>query len=145
MGLTELSEKLYQVSSILDLKKLLPQIKVISSNKRFDKETIEIIEKAISASKQIYDIKSNVILNGLLILQYVHDNRKIDRIITLFNEMQNLAESIQYQEGIAFSKVFAWYIKRIKGDYKNARHEMIEALEMLNQEIVSNEYIFYFI
>ncbi len=59
--------------------------------------------------------------------------------------MQHLAYRINYEEGIAFSYSFSWYIEKFQGNRERSREEIKKAVKLLNEIQQPDEFIYHFI
>jgi hypothetical protein len=145
MNLRDLQRSANLIKSKIELKELISHLKILASNRRSDKDVIQLIEKCISIANKIEDWESNVVLNGLLILQYVQQVDMLEKSNKLLDEMQDLARKINYKEGLAFSHSFAWYIAKIQGEKEKSKYEISKALELLDEVNIPDNFIFHFI
>ncbi|MCG3223760.1 MAG: hypothetical protein H7647_04790, partial [Candidatus Heimdallarchaeota archaeon] len=145
MKIYELQEHINHLKSSAELEALISHLKILASNNRSDKIVIKLIEDCILIATKIEDFKSRVILDGLLILQFVQQADKLEKSIQLLHEMQTLAKKINYKEGLAFSHSFAWYIAKLKGKKERGKYEIVKALELLEEVDQPDRFIFHFI
>ncbi len=143
--LEELQKDITQIKSKDELDEVLSRLKILASNRRSDKIVIMIIKNCINVANQFKDFKSRVILEGLLILQFIQQPDQLERSEKLLNKMQSLARKIRYKEGLAFSSSFSWYLAKMKGKDEEGRNEIHKAIDLIEQTFQPDRFIFHFI
>ena len=127
-----------------ELRQFIVSLRVLASNNKFDKRTIELIEKTIEKSLIIEDKKSLVDLYEIRISQIEHQSDYIDRITNLLQSMKSIAAEIDYQDGLALSYNIEWFIEKTKGDKEKSRKAMEQSLTLLNDTSkYDNKYVYY--
>ncbi len=112
------------VSDLLELTRRLPL-----------KDSKLLIEKISLKSKQLGDIKSQVIINYVKHLQIFGLLKRNGEILELANEINILSEKIDYKEGKALYYIIMWGVEKLKGNIKRAivmrrtSMEIIDSLE----------------
>ncbi len=145
MILKELQEKVNLIDSNEELEVQISHLKILASNNRSEITIIELIKEYISVANRIKDYKSRVILDGLLLLQYVQQPDKFEKSNQILKEMQSLARKINFTEGLAFSHSFSWYIAKQSGNSEKGRYELRTAVQLLEDAKQPDEFIFHFI
>ncbi len=138
-------EKSLENIKLNDTMKILHSIRLFASNEKSNPKVIYIIEKAISKFKEVGDLKGLVNLFGLQILQLEHLKENIPTVTGILSKMQNLAEQLNYEEGIALSYCYSWYIEKLKGNKLESRKKISKAIDIIDKLKPSDDYIYYFI
>ena len=73
MELSKVEERLNSIKTAEELKEFFMQLRILASNNRANVIVIRIVEDCIRIADQLKDFKSQVMLNGLLILQYIQN------------------------------------------------------------------------
>lgn len=124
------------VSDLLELTRRLPL-----------KDSKLLIEKISLKSKQLGDIKSQVIINYVKHLQIFGLLKRNGEILELAIEINTLSEKIDYKEGKALYYIIMWGVEKLQGNIKRAivmrktSMEIIDSLE--NPDIMVSNWIKY--
>ncbi|MCK4252954.1 MAG: hypothetical protein KAX32_00700, partial [Candidatus Heimdallarchaeota archaeon] len=111
------------------------------------KDSKLLIEKISLKSKQLGDIKSQVIINYVKHLQIFGLLKRNGEILELANEINTLSEKIDYKEGKALYYIIMWGVEKLQGNIKRAivmrktSMEIIDSLE--NPDIMVSNWIKY--
>ena len=125
--------------------KVLHSIRLFASNEKSNPKVLYIIEKAMSKFKELGDLKGLVNLYGLQILQLEHLKENIPIVIEILSKMENLALQLNYEEGLALSFCYSWYIEKFQGNKLESREKISKAIDLINKQRPNDDYIYYFI
>ncbi len=124
------------VSDLLELTRRLPL-----------KDSKLLIEKISLKSKQLGDIKSQVIINYVKHLQIFGLLKRNGEILELANEINILSEKIDYKEGKALYYIMMWGVEKLQGNIERAivmRKTSMEIIDSLkNPDIMVSNWIRY--
>ncbi len=120
------------VSNLLELTRRLPP-----------EESKQLIEKISLKSKQLNDVKSQVIVNYVKHLGIFGLLRKNGEILELANEIITLSEKIDYKEGKALYYIIMWGVEKLQDNIEKAiimRKTSLEIIDSLESPdlMVSN-------
>ena len=138
-------KELEMVQSIEELRIIFVNLRVFASNNRSSAESVQLIQSAIEKSTFLNDKKTLVELYGLKILQFYFLSEKQKDVSETIEKMHNLAEEINYTDGLALCFTYKWYIEKFQGDKISAKKAMDKSLEILNQLTDCDRYIHHFI
>ncbi len=138
-------KELEMVKSIEELRIVFVDLRIFASNNRSSEESIKLIQSAIEKSTFLNDKKTLVELYGLKILQFYYLSEKQKDVLETIEKMHNLAEEINYTDGLALCFTYKWFIEKFQGDKISAKKAMDKSLEILSQLTDCDRYIHHFI
>ncbi len=96
------------------------------------KESKQLIDKILLKSKQLNDIKSQVIVNYIKHIHIFGLLRKNGEILELANEMNTLSEEIDFKEGLALYYIVMWGIEKLQGNLEEAAILRQTSMELID-------------
>jgi hypothetical protein len=118
----------------------LNEIRILASNEK-SAEMLLIIRNRIEKVNKLNDTKTLINLIGLEIAQLFHDKKNFPEVLSSFQKMFELSKKINYQNGLAFSYTFLWYIEKFNGNIEKSRKAIQEAIKLLKSSSEFDEYI----
>ncbi len=136
-------KKLASLLSKEELRSFIAPLRIFASNNKFDKKTIEIVEKTIEKCLIIEDKKSLVDLYELKISQIEHLNDHIDIISEILQSMRSISTEIDYRGGLALSYNIEWFVEKTKGCKEKSRKAVDQSIVLVNDKSMHDKYAYY--
>ena len=140
-----MEKKLDSIQTKKDFRALINQFRLLASNERANAKVLALLDKAIEKNSKLADKKTLIDLYGLKILQLEHLKEGLDEISDISLEMHALATEIDYQDGLAFSYSFKYFIEKIKGNEEKCNESIERAMKIINNSPVHDNYIYHFV
>ncbi len=139
-----MAKELEMVQSSEELRPVLVNLQVFTSNNRSSKKASALIRKAIEKNKMVDDKKSRVILYDLQIRQLYHQANHLQKINNLLFSMRSLTEEINYQEGLALFYQLTWHIEKFQDNKKKSSEAINKSMKILNNLSEQDGYVYNF-
>ncbi len=136
-------KRLTSLLSKEELRSFIGSLRIFASNNKFDKKTIEIVEKTIEKCLIIEDKKSLVDLYELKISQIEHLNDHIDIISEILQSMRSISTEIDYSAGLALSYNIEWFVEKTKGCKEKSRKAVEQSIILVNDKLMHDKYAYY--
>ncbi len=140
MDSTEKQTLREEIMECKNTNQLIQKLCILASNEK-STDVVDILQIALKKAQQKSDKKSEVILLGLKIAQLFDKIADISLVKEMVQKMQRLSTEINYQNGLAFSYTFVWYIERLNGNIKESREAINKASKLSNESIEKDDYI----
>ncbi len=140
----DMAKELEMVQSIEELRPVLVNLQVFTSNNRSSKKASSLIQKAIEKNEVVNDKKSRVILYDLQIRQLYHQTNHLLEINNLLSSMRSLTEEINYQKGLALFYQLTWHIEKFQDNKKISVEAINKSIKILNNLSEQDGYVYNF-
>jgi tetratricopeptide (TPR) repeat protein len=141
----DLTSKIELVKSKENLRRILGDICLLSSNERSNKEIILLLDKAIEKSELLNDELSLANLIGFKIPMLYNKQKNIPKVRKLISRMQSISEENNYSEILSWTYSYRWYIEKFTGNKKKAKEYINYSMAILEKSTQSDKYINYFV
>ncbi len=141
----ELASKVEFAKSKENLREILGDICLLSSNERSNKELMLLLDKAIEKSELLDDEKSLVNLIGYKIPVLYNNRENASEVRKLIARMQLISENNNYSDILAWTYSYIWYIEKFEENKKKSIEALEHSLKLLDGLSNYDEYIYHFI
>ncbi len=145
LSIEDLAVKIESINSKEDLRDILKDLCLLSSNEKSNEKIVNLLDKAIEKSKLLNDEESFVDLIGYKIPLLYSYRKNIVKVRELISQMKNISEKNCYTDRLAWAYSYIWYVEKFEGNKERSTEAMEQAIELLNKFSYENEYIYYFI
>ncbi|MBY8999595.1 MAG: hypothetical protein KGD64_01650 [Candidatus Heimdallarchaeota archaeon] len=139
----ELIRELNEITLRADLERFLDKIRVIFSNKKYEINNLNLLEKTVEKCRLLNDKKSLIKIYEIKISQIEHLLDKIPEMVEIVQEMKELSIEIEYSEGLALSYNIEWYIEKIQGNKEKSRKALEESINHIRKTSNPEKYVYY--
>ncbi|MHA1345059.1 MAG: hypothetical protein ACTSVO_00560 [Candidatus Heimdallarchaeaceae archaeon] len=138
----ELKDLLIKKLKVIDLSKIMSELRSLCANEK-SPDVLEVLDMALDISKSSSNLKQIVDLYELKIKQLYHLQENLPIVEELLEKMIQVAESINYIEGLALSLQIKGYNEFLKGNREKSSTHINRAIELLKgiKQVDSYAYI----
>ena len=145
MFIEDLTSRIELAESKENLREILGDICLLSSNERTNKEIILLLDKAIEKSELFNDEVSLVNLIGYKIPMIYSNRENISEVRKLISRMKSISEKNNYNDILSWAYSYSWYIEKFEGNRKKSVEALEHSLELLDGLSNYDEYIYHFV
>ncbi len=145
MLIEDLTSRIELAESKENLREILGDICLLSSNERSNKEIILLLDKAIEKSELFNDEVSLVNLIGYKIPMIYSDRDNVSEVRKLISRMKSISEKNNYNDILSWAYSYSWYIEKFEGNRKKSVEALEHSLELLDGLSHYDEYIYHFV
>ncbi|MHA1445643.1 MAG: hypothetical protein ACTSSN_03055 [Candidatus Heimdallarchaeaceae archaeon] len=145
MLIEDLTSRIELAESKENLREILGDICLLSSNERSNKEIILLLDKAIEKSELFNDEVSLVNLIGYKIPMIYSNRENISEVRKLISRMKSISEKNSYNDILSWVYSYIWYIEKFEGNRKKSIEALEYSLELLDGLSHYDEYIYHFV
>lgn len=145
MLIKDLTSRIELAESKENLREILGDICLLSSNERTNKEIILLLDKAIEKSELFSDEVSLVNLIGYKIPMIYSNRENISEVRKLISRMKSISEKNNYYDILSWAYSYSWYIEKFEGNRKKSVEALEHSLELLDGLSNYDEYIYHFV
>ncbi len=141
----DLTSKVEFAKSKENLREILGDICLLSSNERSNKEIILLLDKAIEKSELLNDETSLVNLIGYKIPMIYNNCENVSEVRKLISRMKSISEKNNYIDILSWAYSYIWYIEKFEGNRKKSVEALEHSLELLDGLSNYDNYIYHFV
>ena len=137
-----LKTNIVKASTKEDLKKVIGELRKISSNKK-SLEVLDLINCALKKAEYLNDVESIIFLLDLKVRQFYHSKENLKIVDYLIGKIENLSQVISLNEGLCLAFQLKWHVEKLKGERERSLEAIQSAIRILKQKEINDEYTYY--